>query len=317
MFYKLQVEYGQFQFDKVYAPKDFGYGGEEIRLEDVLTSAKISKHALLRPLTFGLTGKERLLLAAALGTVLAAFYGFNAYKGWVQEKAREEAARIEAIRQAELTRLKATMSTGVEDSKLVYPWVSMPAAKAFLVGCMPAIRDMPVAINGWIFGQAKCTDGTLSAVYNRQTGATVANLMAVAFAKFGVEPVVAANSDTAVVTKSLNIEISGDEALQSESEFLVSYASFFQRQDIPAMFQSKVPVAQYLPPVAVEPGRPAPAMPAPWWKVYGLKYESGIQPDRHLKALNLAGFRFDAVEVQMDGKSGELKWIVTGEMYVK
>lgn len=320
---RLRYFYSMFSWEKVYAPQDFDFGGEEVELQSLLTGDSFSKRQWnslrLQPLTFGLTGREMAMYALCAVLLAVGAIGFLQYKKEAERKEREARIRAEQARLAEMERIKANSRNEQAVHALEHPWIKMPAVEDTLRGCGGTINNLPLALGGWGFEAAKCESGSVVARYKRMGTATANGFAAEVQEAFGVAPAFVDEFEAAVVTVPVKMMFGGDDPLQPSAEAMPNMASYFQAMGIKVNFAEK-PVEAPKPPPAL-PGQPPSAKPepppVPDWKTYTFRFDTGVAPEIVFSGRSWSGTRITHYEVQLAPESAKLLWIIAGEMYAK
>lgn len=320
---RLRYFYGMFSWEKVYAPQDFDFGGEELELQTLLTGDSFSKRQWntlrLQPLTFGLTGREIALYVLAAILLGGGALGFLQYTKEMERKEREARILAEQARLAEMERVKANSRNEQAIHALEHPWIKMPAVEDTLRGCGGAINNLPLALAGWGFESAKCDAGGVVARYRRVGTATANGFAAEIQEAFGVAPTFIDDFETATVTVPVKMMFGGDDSLQPSAEVMPNMASFFQAMGIKVGFVEK----------SVEAPKPAPTLPGqaptavpetppvPDWKTYTFRFDTGVAPEIVFSGRAWSGTRITHYEVQLTPDTAKLLWLISGEMYAK
>nr|WP_240313945.1 type 4b pilus protein PilO2 [Candidatus Fukatsuia symbiotica] len=127
---------------KVFGDKRFLWVTDDLSLTALLTVKNLKKEFKLKPLTWGLTKKERVSWAVFLVFLLIAFSFFNRY-----QQNKEHKARLLAIEKQKLAddinkeaRYKAALLS------LKHPWVDKPSIQHFIQRCDQTLQQIPLSL---------------------------------------------------------------------------------------------------------------------------------------------------------------------------
>lgn len=303
------------EWEKLYAPKDFEYGGEEKDIHDLLVPQKLSKEYQLQQLKFGLTAREWVLLGIVVVGSTALLW---AYQNWKAEKLRKEqeaAALVEAERQRQLDELNRRAKAEQTAKALEHPWASMPAAGDFLAGCVDRIYAIPLSINGWVFTSANCDGKLVRVLFKRQGTVTINDFRAGAQARYGIEPSFKTEGDEANIDLPLDLKYGGDDGVLAMPEALARLQSHLQRLDIkPKLAERKAPEPPPLLPGQDPKTAPPPIVPD--WTGFEFSFSAHLTPAQTFTGLDGTGLRFRELVTSI-GEGGVLVWTFAGEIYGK
>lgn len=314
-------------WDRVYAPSNFEFGGEELKLEELLAPDAFSRGAWaqhqLFSLTFGLGRDDFIKIGVGVALLIAAYFGLTQYQSYKIRVAREAAIRAEIARKAEEDRMKAAAKAGSQID-IDRPWGKMPSVEAFLVNCTQQFNQMPLSIGGWIFGESTCSSSSIQVKYLRQTmsgahsPATTKSFLqefsAGAFAT--ASPVFNQDQTEATIDVALKMDLRNGEEILGSAQALAAYGSIFQQHDLTVAFNThKDVVAPALP--GAPTSAPAGASAAAVWSAYDFGFDTKEAPVQIFAGNSWTGLRLNTVIVTLDKNSAELKWNVTGKLYAK
>lgn len=301
------------KFDKAYHPDDFEYRGEALDIEDLLTPGALRKEYALKPLTFGLTRREMIILGCAGVVILCAAVGYSQWTAHQQREAAREAARLEQVRLQKLAELNALAGADQPIQALEHPWATMPGVEDFLNGCEGAIDSLPLAIGGWTFESSLCNASTVESVFSRAGKTTFNNFIAAAQKKFPAPPVLMEGGDRAGLGDEIKLGAGGDDQLLPFDALQADFTSHLQALDLKAEIV-EVPVAR--PVAATLPGETqAPQPPAPDWKKFSFSLTSANTPKYIFSGVSLPGVRLAEISVIRSGT--QLTWSLKGEIYAR
>jgi hypothetical protein len=292
---------------KVYAPVEFGFGGEEIDLSALLAGKKIQRKHQLKPLTLGLTKKEWIRLGV-IGTVLltSAYFG-NEYYQKLEAKTHAEAVARAAT---EAERAAAALAAGVVIPKAPHPWASVAPFEAMLAKCEIGLSAVPLLLGGWVLDNARCSaDGSLIATFAQQPGSTVNDFIGAVESRYKQTPSIYENGARGSFSATSVAAPGVDDALVPQAEALRAFVSHFQA------IQAVVPLTLEPPP----PVDPAATTPQPLvdWHTYKFQFDSPQGPASLLGGLTITGMRLNEIAVRLDPKAPLLTWTYTGALYAR
>lgn len=318
---KLRVVYNYFNWEKVYAPASFEFGGEPLDIKKLLHPSNLQKENQLRPLTFGLSPKEFAIAGVLLVLVLGGIFGYAEWMKYQEKQRREAAILAEQARHAELEKLNAKAKQEQTQKALDHPWAKQPAAEDFARECVGTIYGLRLSVGGWVFQEAKCTSAAVQAVYKRKDGASINEFLADAKNAFTVPPAIAADGDSASLSVSLDMKYGGDDPLRPADVATADFSSQLQKLGIVIKLTEK-PVQAPQPQAALpgqqaSKGAPQPPEPVPDWKTFTFKIDSEIAPEVVFAGMRADGLRFTEMGVRLQDDTPKLIWNIAGELNAK
>lgn len=318
---KLRVVYNYFNWEKVYAPASFEFGGEPLDIKKLLHPSNLKKENQLRPLTFGLSPKEWGIAAAVLVLVLGGLFGYAEWMKYQEKQRREAAIRAEQARRAELEKLNAKAKQEMTQKALDHPWAKQPAPEDFARECVTTIYGLQLVVEGWVFQEAKCTVTGVKAVYKRKDGTSINEFLDGAKRAFTVPPAIASDGDSGSLTFPLEMKYGGDDPLRPVDVATSDFSSQLQKLGI-AIKLTERPVVQPQAQAALPGQQPAkngaqPPMPVPDWKTFIFKIETEIAPEVVFAGARADGLRFTEMSVRLLEETPKLIWNVAGELNAK
>lgn len=313
---KLRAVYNYLNWEKVYAPASFQFGGEELDIKKALDPSNLKPEHRLRPLTFGLTRKELVVLSMVLLLGAAGLVGWLQWQEKVDREAAEAAAKAAAERRAELERLNANAKREMDQKSLEHPWAKQPAADDFVTGCVQRIDGLPLVVDGWVLQQAKCSGAFLSVSYDRRDGGTTNGFLAASANWFSSTPTIATSGDGALIDIPIELRVGGDEPLRTAAEATADLVSHFQRAGLQSGLSEKA-AAKVSGPALPGHATTEQTARAPDWRVFGFKLETERSPDVVLQGMRTDGVRFTEVLVRLEAGAPKLTWSLTGDLYAK
>lgn len=287
----------------VYAPAELEFGGDSsVTLESLARAA--SRTHKLKPLRFGLSRREWILLAAALVAIVVALV---AYQIWRQHQ-REREELLERQRQAELARILKDSGQEVLPAALVHPWTTTPSVPAMISHCRAAARSTPLYLAAWELQGHNCTPNAYEAAYVRQPRATVLDFTAAAAAAFppGSTVSIQADADQATVRVISQAPAGGDDEMQDVHFRVDHLVSHLQKQLIPIKVAPKAQQTQSAQENQV-------AMPPPDWSTATFEITSDWPAVSIFAGFDTRGVRL--LEQSTTIKESKLSYTLKGEIY--
>lgn len=289
----------------VYAPSELDFGGDASVTLEVLARAATRDHKL-KPLRFGLSRREWLLLALSVAAIIALTI---VYMVWRQHE-REREERLERLRQAELERVRKDSGQDVRPAALVHPWTTTPSVPAMISHCIAAARSTPLDVAAWELRAQNCTPSSYEAAYARRPGATVMEFRAAAAAVFppGYAVSIQADADQATVRVMSKAPAGGDDEMLEIGHRVDSLVSHLQKQLIP------IKVAPKAPPTHSTPNEQV-GEPAPDWSTATFEIVSDWPAASVFAGFDTRGVRL--LEQSTSLKERKLSYTLKGEIYGK
>lgn len=322
---KLRVVYNYFNWGVIYAPASFEFGGEPLDIKKLLESSNLKKENQLRPLTFGLSPREWVLLGAALVIVVGGLFGYSEWAKYQANLRREAAIRAEQARRAELERLNAKAKSEQSQKALDHPWAKQPAAEDFAHGCIDVIHSLRLSVGGWIFQDAKCDGKAVVATYKRKDMFSINEFLAEAKGAFAVAPTIAGDGDSANLSIPLDLRYGGDDPLRPVAVATADFSSHLQKLGIVIKLTEKPVQAPQQPAAALPgqqaaggaPGQPVVPAPVPDWKTFTFTIDTEAAPGVVFAGVRSDGLRFTNLSVRFQEDVPKLIWTVAGELNAK
>ncbi|WP_026382188.1 type 4b pilus protein PilO2 [Achromobacter xylosoxidans] len=287
----------------VYAPAELEFGGDtSVTLESLARAA--SRTHKLKPLRFGLSRREWILLAAALVAIVVALV---AYQIW-REHQREREEQLERQRQAELARILKDSGQEVLPAALVHPWTTTPSVPAMISHCRAAARSTPLYLAAWELLGHNCTPNAYEAAYVRQPRATVLAFRAAAAVAFppGSTVSIQADADQATVRVISQAPAGGDDEMRDVHFRVDHLVSHLQKQLIPIKVAPKAQQSQGTSENQV-------AMPLPDWSTATFEITSDWPAVSIFHGFDTRGVRL--LEQSTTIKESKLSYTLKGEIY--
>ncbi|WP_054286941.1 type 4b pilus protein PilO2 [Gulbenkiania mobilis] len=130
-------------------------GTSLIQLDELVESIDERTWKKLVPQANASVVNPRTAIATVLILAIAGWMGWDEYNRHVQEQ--EMAARL------------ATQQSAMEANKQTMPWHEQPTPSTFIYACNAALEKVTLTNAGWTFTGAACTDGGVTAEFDRNT----------------------------------------------------------------------------------------------------------------------------------------------------
>lgn len=287
----------------VYAPSELDFGGDSsVTLESLAQAA--SRTHKLKPLRFGLSRREWVLLAAALVATIVALVAFQI---WRQHQ-REREEQLERQRQAELARIQKDSGQTVLPAALVHPWTTTPSVPAMISHCRAAARSTPLYLAAWELQGHNCTPSAYEAAYVRMPRATVLDFRAAAAIAFpaGSTVSIQADADQATVRVISQAPAGGDDEMLDVHLRVDSFVSHLQKQLIPIKVAPKTLPTQ-------DASANQAGLPSPDWSTATFEITSDWPPVSIFDGYDTRGVRL--LEQSTTIKERQLSYTLKGEIY--
>lgn len=291
----------------VIAPADWEVGDDNRTLEDLLDPKALRNDYRLRPLTFGLTRRELVLLCVALLAVAGAGFGFLKWQAYQEhKKTAEHAAKV-----AELQRLQAEHEAAMAAElrkNLKRPWKDAPSVAGLLEACASLWQNAPLSVGGWLFVEGSCTPVGGRITYKRPpNGTTVADFANTVRTTFNTHPGIYDAGTTGAIQLGLSLTPAQDDVLQPSAVLLEGFTAHMQAAGEPTSFTLeevpwKAPEDQ---PDAIQPD----------WTTYRYSITTPNSPAELMAGLDTQGIRIAEISVALAEQTSELQWKLSGEIY--
>lgn len=300
-------------FTHEYLPTEFEMGGQPLDVEQLLQPSQLKREYRLRPLVFGLS-KAELVQLVILGVIVAAsVIGWAQWQNHQAQIAKEAAFQAEQRRLEELARLQKESGVEQTPQALEHPWAKRPSVKDFIEGCSTGIYQSPLSIKGWLFTSAVCDGAQVLSSYKRTGNSTADELIQATQGHYSDLPVFFDEGNSATLKLDISMLAAGDEPLAEAIVMLANLSSWLNSFGQSPVLK-EMPVVVPIQPAI--PGQPAPPPPPPpQWKLFELRYATGITPLDSLSGAPSQGLRLR--EIKTEYKSGHLIWSVIGDLYAK
>ncbi|TAL63631.1 MAG: hypothetical protein EPN79_15870 [Burkholderiaceae bacterium] len=302
---------------RVVAPASWGFGGEELTLDELLPAKVLRKEYRLKPLTLGLTPRE--LAAIALLVLLLGGAGIGAKIWWNARQAK--IAEQQREREAQAAQASAAAKMAAANAAVVRPWQVTPSAEEFLRACAAAWPHAYLSVGGWPFDSGQCVlgkggnrqDDIVLVHYKRDLTTSVDVFMAAAQA-LGASAKVDDDGEGASLAMRLPVQAPSnaatDAALPPVGAQLLQIVSRLQSIPDGVAKYNVVPVP-WVPPPNNHDAQP------PGWQTSTFSMQvHQLEPDQLLVEAEPPGLRIYKVELSV-GKAGETDWKLEGELYGK
>lgn len=285
---------------RVIAPHDWSSAAQAKELDIVLAKAKITAKARIRPIKFKLT--RRQIIAGVCFSLLVSA-GSVAAKVYV-EKTRE-ADRLARIEKARLV-LQEQEQAEINRRIVNGPWAELPPASVMIKMCSEGWSQVPLAIEGWLFENSRCSLNEMTAVYRRSGPATVGAFTEAVEPQFG-DPIVTQNGDSAAITFSADMPLIDEGELPTIRRQALALLTHMQTHGVEVSLGD-------LRKGGVER---ADSNEVPAWHVHDFKFTTHIPPGSLFADLKVGGLRISTIDLELDHGSSQMHWAVTGDIYGK
>jgi hypothetical protein len=301
------------QFSHEYLPPEFEMGGQPLDVEDLLQPEKLKREYRLRPLVFGLSKTELVQFSILAALIAVGVIGWAQWQSHQKQIAKEAAFQAEQQRLAELARLQKESGVEQPPQALEHPWAKRPTVEDFLEGCSNVIYQLPLSIQGWQFTSAMCDGTQVLSSYTRSGNSTADKLIQATQGHFSDRPAFFDEGNSATLKSDISLPAAGDEPLEEAIVMLANLSSWLHSfTQTPTL--KEMPVVVPVQPAI--PGQPAPPPPPPpQWKLFELRYTSGLTPLDSLSGAPCQGLRLREIKTQY--QAGHLVWSVIGDLYAK
>lgn len=302
---RLLEKFSTVDWQKIYLPPEFDFGGEEGVLSSLLTRKNVSRKHRLKPLTLGLSRREWVTLLS-----IALFIG-AAYAGWWawQEVNLARKREVELRRQKALAELRARSEKNVSLPSLHHPWAEQPSMPTFLSTCGAALGTLPLYVGGWVLENATCEPTGWQATYERRLSVTVDDFLIDAKQYFRAAPQWKEGANKVTVGEGMTMKVGGDEALHPLDERLRSFVSALQTLDIKHTLTEAA-----LPAVTTDASAPIGVLP---FKTMSFALNSDWDMPTVFQAIPATGLRMKSLGLRVNEQAATLHWSATGELYGK
>lgn len=306
---RLNSDYNLHRFERVICPSDFGFGGEEKALADVLASGKLLNEYKLAALESGL--RTRKLVLASFGMLALAGVVLGGLAWHQRQKALEVEAQARAQQLATAAAEQGQQSAASSAAPLPHPWATQPVAPAFRRACVDAIGGVPLSLGGWLVESAQCDGNALQLTFKRSGNTTNDSLTrAAATSGYTLNQIDEAGETAQLSLPLVALPSGGDDALESLGAVTGTVKSVLQARMIAYSMALKPPPP---PPQALPGETPPPAPPPPDWQTTTLTVTGAHTPETVLVGIDtLPGMRLTSIAVKRTESS--LEWTLTGEV---
>ncbi len=257
----------------------------------------IEAHAQPTPALMKLNPSHTLLYLTILAFLLVLAGGYELYQH--HERAMERLAHQRALlaqQAAKLSRLKNLNFTGTS------PLLKMPLPNAVLAACEASTANTPMMNMGWIVGQINCEPGSVSIVWNRLDGATLAARP---------DGVIQGDGNSIIQNFATHVPVSGPDNSVDIQDAVAAFRATMQAIDVQSSIVIQVPPPTEINERAIIMGAviPLPSPPPNAEVNFIWPFNpSGFDWDK------LPGFRI-LQEKYIKGEDGGLSWQIKGVIY--
>lgn len=293
----------------VYSDTDFDFATEALHLNDLLTTKNLKKDYRLKPLTWGMTKNQLLLLSAAVVMAIIAI----AYIEHENEQHEIQKRRVIAAEQARIESINREARYKTVLAKLKHPWIETPSIINFLWSCQAMGAKIPLSIKGWTPSTLECTGSEMNVTLLRpdNSAATTGDVVEAVKKLLGAETKFFFNQTSIVnFTIGEKIKANGDDPIQTSDEQLKKVISLFQSVNIEAAFNA-VPVKE------TEKNEFGEELPKQDWVEYTFDINTEVPPDLIFTQDAFPGVRINKISYTLDQNNSSIQYKITGSLYAK
>lgn len=304
----LRGGYTEFSFNRVICPADWGFGGDELTLAELVPASACRPEHRLRPLTSGVSVGHAAAVLGTLCVLGGAVGGWFWYQGYVEEQEEAKRAAIAAALAASQPDPAMDAATAAVVQALRHPWIDKPRASDMVAACRAVIHDVPLSVGGWLVDIAECSNGQVTAQYVRGVGRTAEGLRLQAAAYGWSVAMIDDAGDRASLARPIAmLAPGGDDATVPMAEAVERVKTLMQHRRT----NFSLAPLPFVPPPQPDPNVPA---PQPDWQTYSLTIVDKQTPELSLhEVLELPVYRVTSMVARRNGSA--LEWSVMGELY--
>jgi len=300
---------------KYYFPADWGRGGSEVNLVDLLSPQNLQKNYKLKQLTWGMTRREIGIIGCAV-IIGCLYFAYDMHQKQLQELEAQRLQQQELERIA-IQRKRIMEATGadVKVNDLVRPWVSKPSVKEFIETCQHRLKDIPPYIGGgWQLIKIDCQEKNIKLDYIREDYSTVDDFRSDVWRLFSVEANIPGeeNGNRGYVVIPNAMKPAGNEEPQSLTDLLSSFVSQFQRAAVE--YSLKATEFEKLPKLPGQTTQDESAKLAPW-STTSFEVKTEYDPGLVFKDTKTSVVRIESIIININ--DGNYNWTTIGKLYAK
>lgn len=285
----------------------FAWVSHDLNLLDLLNPANIKKAFKLKPLTWGMTKAQLIMLAITIVLVTVIGVVINQY---YEQKAQAKRQQVLAqMRLQEEINKKARYQAALE--KLKHPWITTASVSDFIAGCQQDLHKLHLSIEGWEPATVLCNPSGFSANYNRPENSVVTSE---GFVK-AIRQIYGTEADfnitqTSMSAFTVNREFApnGDDPLLNIGDQLLTVISLFQSVNIPASFNA-VAIKE------IKTNEQGEELPIQDWQEYTFEVETNVPPDLIFKKKELHGVRLNSIIYTIGDNGRSISYKIAGSVY--
>jgi hypothetical protein len=288
-------------------PDLFDWITTPLNLGELLTPKNLTKDFRLKPLTWGMTKKQIIVLAATVVMLIVAVLFISHYldnqaelkrKAMVAERVKLEEINKEARYQSALGKFK-------------HPWITTPSIKGFLQSCSFLLHEIPLSLKGWTPTTLECDAAGMKVNLARpqNSTATTRDVVDEIKSKFGVDTAFFYNQTSIVGFMIKNkVSANGDDPMLNIGEQLIKAISLFQAVNVEATFSSVAIVD-------VKKNEFGEDLPTQDWQEYTFEVNTVASPELIFIKDDFQAMRLNKVEYSMDQSSKIIQYKIKGVLY--
>lgn len=280
---------------------------DTLDLHSILNPKNLSKDFRLKPLTWGMTKNQLLVLGLITVLALIGLVLWNNHNE--QQNERQRAMRQIQAKQLEEINKDARYKAALD--KLKHPWIKTPAIADFLVSCSMMVNKIPLSVAGWTPTVIECDGTEIKATLARpeNSATTSKNVVDNIRQILGVEAKFFFNQ-TSIVSFSIknDVKANGDDPIKDTGDQLLKIISTFQSVNINAGFNA-IPIKE------VETNEFGESLPVQDWQEYTFNIDTGIPPQLIFVNDDFSGMRLNKTIYTVDPGSGTIQYKIMGSVY--
>lgn len=293
----------------VYSDTDFDFATDKLQLHNLLIAKNLKKDYRLKPLTWGMTKNQLLMLSAAAVMAIAAIV----YIEHENEQRELQKRRVIAAEQARIETINKEARYKAALAKLKHPWIDTPSVMNFLRSCHAMGARIPLSIVGWAPSTLECTGSEMNVTLLRpdNSAATTEDVVRAVKKLLGADTKFFFNQTSIVnFTIGEKVKANGDDPIQSSDEQLKKVISLFQSVNIDAAFNA-VPIKE------TEKNEFGEELPKQDWVEYTFEVNTEVPADLIFTRDIYPGVRINKISYTLDQNNSSIQYKITGSLYAK
>lgn len=285
----------------------FTFVTDILDLNLLLNPKNLSKDFRLKPLTWGMTKNQLLVLGVMILLAIIGLFLLNHYNEQQEERQRI-ARRIQAEKLEEINK-DARYKSALD--KFKHPWIGTPSIEGFLSSCSVMVNKIPLSVAGWSPTTIECDGSEMKATLARpeNSATTTKNVVEKIRKIFGVEAKFFFNQ-TSIVSFSItnNVKANGDDPKKDTGDQLLKIISTFQAVNINAVLNA-IPIKD------AEKNEFGENLPLQDWQEYTFDVDTSIPPQLIFVKDEFSGMRLNKIIYTVDPGSSTIQYKIVGSVY--